>query len=165
MGTVQILRPPEKHHTSTTASDMSALAAFSPLVELAQNSDVQEKVTEAARLFFTTDTTTINLLPAMIAGVILLLLLIPLLSLLFQPAATTASGYGAPSESYGAPEESYGAPEYRSDSGDSWDDMKSLFSDLLTAKAGDSEMSIQQRLQEMGPITSLLGQAAANLLE
>lgn len=37
--------------------------------------------------------------------------LIPLLSLLFQPAASTSgSGYGAPSVGYGAPEESYGAP-------------------------------------------------------
>jgi|ERR1711892_181872 len=161
MGTVLFL--PSEKQQGNKADSMSALAAFTPLMELVQNEYVQEKATEAAKLFFTADTVTINLLPALIAGVILLLLLIPLLSLLFQPAET--SGYGAPSESYGAPEESYGAPEYRSDSGDSWDDMKSLFSDLLTAKAGDSEMSIQQRLQEMGPITSLLGQAAANLLE
>ena len=38
-------------------------------------------------------------------------MLIPLLSLLFQPAAAVGgSGYGAPSVAYGAPEESYGAP-------------------------------------------------------
>ena len=39
-------------------------------------------------------------------------MLIPLLSLLFQPRAggAVASGYGAPSVGYGAPEESYGAP-------------------------------------------------------
>merc|ERR1711892_1406388 len=147
MGTVLFL--PSEKQQGNKADSMSALAAFTPLMELVQNEYVQEKATEAAKLFFTADTVTINLLPALIAGVILLLLLIPLLSLLFQPAETSG----------------YGAPEYRSDSGDSWDDMKSLFSDLLTAKAGDSEMSIRQRLQEMGPITSLLGQAAANLLE
>ena len=39
-------------------------------------------------------------------------MLIPLLSLLFQPAASTGgSGYGAPSVGYGAPSVGYGAPE------------------------------------------------------
>ena len=52
---------------------------------------------EAGRILFTTSNVTINLIPALIAGALLLLLGIPLLALLFQPAAeTTGSGYGAP---------------------------------------------------------------------
>jgi hypothetical protein len=147
---------------------MSAFAAITPLVELAQNEFVQSKVEEAAKLFYTADTVTINLLPALIAGSILLLLLIPLLSLLFQPAASASgTGYGAPEETYGAPAPAYGAPEYRSDSGDAadWEDFKSLFSNVLSAKADGSQMSLQQKLQEMGPLTATLGNAAAKLLE
>ena len=68
---------------------------------------------EAGRILFTTSNVTINLIPALIAGALLLLLGLPLLALLFQPAAeTTGSGYGAPAAEYGAPSSSYGSPSY-----------------------------------------------------
>ena len=83
-----------------------------PLVELAKDDFVQEKAEEAAKQFFTNNSVTINLIPALLAGALALLLAIPLLALLFQPVADDGgSGYGAPSAGYGAPESSYGAPE------------------------------------------------------
>ena len=68
---------------------------------------------EAGRIFFSTSNVTINLLPALVAGALLLLLGLPLLALLFQPAAeSTGSGYGAPAAEYGAPASTYGSPSY-----------------------------------------------------
>ena len=74
---------------------------------------MQSKVEEAAKLFYNNANVTINLVPALVGGGLLLLLLIPLLALLFQPAAeTSGSGYGAPAAEYGAPSSSYGSPSY-----------------------------------------------------
>merc|ERR1712128_42482 len=146
---------------------MSAMAILSPVMDLVQNAFVQEKVEEAAKLFFTSDSVSINLLPGLIVGALLLLLLIPLLSLLFQPTASEGGygGYSAPEESYGAPESGYGAPEYRSGNSDaSWEDFKSLFSNLLSAKANGAEHSLTKRMQEFGPLISNLGSSADNLL-
>ena len=82
-----------------------------PLVELSQNEFVREKVLETGRIFFSNSNLTINLLPAIAALALGLILGIPLLALLFQPAADTAdTGYGAPAAEYGAPSSSYGAP-------------------------------------------------------
>ena len=53
-------------------------------MELIQNDFVQEKAEEAAKVFFQTNDVTINLIPAIIGGGLLLLLAIPLLALLFQ---------------------------------------------------------------------------------
>ena len=55
-----------------------------PLFELAQDEVVKEKALEAAKQFFTNSNITINLLPALIAGALLLLLGLPLIALLFQ---------------------------------------------------------------------------------
>ena len=74
---------------------------------------MQSKVEEAAKLFYNNANVTINLVPALVGGGLLLLLLIPLLALLFQPAAeTSGSGYGAPAAEYGAPSSTYGSPSY-----------------------------------------------------
>ena len=74
---------------------------------------VQEKVLEAGRIFFTSSAVTINLLPIIAAAGLALILGLPLLALLFQPAADTAdTGYGAPPAEYGAPAAEYGAPAY-----------------------------------------------------
>ena len=75
---------------------------------------MQSKVEEAAKLFYNNANVTINLVPALVGGGLLLLLLVPLLALLFQPAGAESSGYGAPAAEYGAPAPAYGAPEYRS---------------------------------------------------
>merc|ERR1712106_539237 len=155
------------------------MAILSPVMDLVQNAFVQEKVEEAAKLFFTSDSVSINLLTGLIVGALLLLLLIPLLALLFQPAASGgATGYGAPEETYGAPYPEYGAPEetygapspgygapgYRYINSDaSWEDFKSLLSNLLSTKNVGAENSLTERMQELGPLTSNLG-SVSNLL-
>ena len=80
-----------------------------PLIELARDESVQSKVLDVARQFFSNSNITINLIPALIAGGLLLLLL-PLLFLFLAPADDAGSGYGAPAAEYGAPSSSYGAP-------------------------------------------------------
>merc|ERR1712001_685571 len=86
---------------------VSTQSFIGPLLELARDESVQSKVLDVARQFFSNSNITINLIPALIAGGLLLLLL-PLLFL--APADDAGSGYGAPAAEYGAPSSSYGAP-------------------------------------------------------
>merc|ERR1712088_454844 len=95
------------HQSTLDHCIVITMSFIAPLAELARNDLVQEKVMEAGRIFFSTSNVTINLLPALVAGALLLLLGLPLLALLFQPAAE-----------YGAPASTYGSPSYsRSDEG------------------------------------------------
>merc|ERR1712141_670744 len=78
--------------TNISGCTMAMSASFlAPLFELAQDEVVKEKALEAAKQFFTNSNITINLLPALIAGALLLLLGLPLIALLFQPAADTSA--------------------------------------------------------------------------
>merc|ERR1712079_567737 len=86
---------------------------------------VQENLEQSARVFFSNSFQTINLIPALLVGALLLFLLPPLLGFpilngllggggggaSYGSILEISDGYGAPSSSYGAPEASYGAPE------------------------------------------------------
>merc|ERR1711902_296074 len=89
---------------------------------------VAEKLEETARVYFANSILTINLIPALLVGALLLFLLPPLLGFpilngllgglggggggaSYGSNLEISDGYGAPSSSYGAPEPSYGAPE------------------------------------------------------
>merc|ERR1712088_137930 len=136
--------------------NMSAVSFIAPILDLAQNDFVQSKVEEAAKLFYNNANVTINLVPALVGGGLLLLLLVPLLALLFQPAAES-SGYGAP-----APE--YGAPEYRSDEG--YEDFRALFTNLLDSDAASPQFELTKRMQAVaGPVMSRLSHAASKLIQ
>merc|ERR1712154_64098 len=136
----------------------------------------QSRVMEVARQFFANSNITVNLLPALIAGG-LLLLAIPLL-LLFFPGLlggggstdATGSGYGAPS--YGAPDAGYGAPEAgygapsdgygRQDYG-GYEEYRSL-SDSL--ELGNNEAALEHKLAgAVAPFINRLGEAATNLIQ
>merc|ERR1711936_1116410 len=111
---------------------VSTQSFIAPLLELARDESVQTKVLDVARQFFSNSNITINLLPALIAAGLLLLLL-PLLFLFLAPADDGgASGYGAPAAEYGAPSSSYG---YRSDEGYEEGSYRSLLTDLLDTNA------------------------------
>jgi len=140
-----------------------SLSFLAPLMELVQNDFVQEKAEEAAKVFFQNNSVTINLIPALVAGGLLLLLAIPLLALLFQPAAEE-SGYGAPAAEYGAPSSGYGHPEYRSDEG--YQEFRSLFTNLLDTEQNTPQFELTKRMQDLaGPVISKLGSAAAGLIQ
>merc|ERR1712083_15233 len=94
---------------------MSTLDFVAPLAELAQNEKVQTKVVEAAKLFYSSGTITLNLVPAILSGSLLLFLLVPLAALLLSPQG--AGGlYGFP-QSFTVPESYNYATEYRPDEG------------------------------------------------
>merc|ERR1711881_359879 len=71
--------------------NMSALDFVAPLAELAQNEKVQTKVVEAAKLFYSSGTITLNLVPAILSGSLLLLLLVPLLPSCYNPRQLVVS--------------------------------------------------------------------------
>merc|ERR1712203_421150 len=136
---------------------MSALSFIAPILDLAQNDFVQSKVEEAAKLFYNNANVTINLVPALVGGGLLLLLLVPLLALLFQPAEAGASGYGAPAPAYGA-------PEYRSDEG--YEDFRALFTNLLDSDSASPQFELTKRMQAVaGPVMSRLSDAASKLIQ
>ena len=111
----EILKILNAFHIQERILSLSKFYSLSaPLIELVQDEFVQSKVEEAAKLFYTSQSVTINLAGIAAAGLLLLLLLVPLLALLFQPSAAPAvsTGYGPPEPSYGAPEPAYGAPEH-----------------------------------------------------
>merc|ERR1712051_711591 len=94
------------------------------LMDLWNTPGVAEKVEETARVYFANSILTINLIPALLVGALLLFLLPPLLGFpilngllsggggaSYGSNLEISDGYGAPSPSYGAPEPSYGAPE------------------------------------------------------
>merc|ERR1712051_629832 len=94
------------------------------LMDLWNTPGVAEKLEETARVYFANSILTINLIPALLVGALLLFLLPPLLGFpilngllggggggaSYGSNLEISDGYGAPSPSYGAPEPSYGAP-------------------------------------------------------
>merc|ERR1712072_461420 len=162
MGVVGFYRGDNNHLEPQPLDWKTAMALLGQLMELSKDEAVQEKVMLVARQFFGNSNITVNLLPALIAGA-LLLLAIPLL-LLFFPGLfggggstdATGSGYGAPS--YGAPASGYG----RQDSG--YDEYRSL-SDSLELGAGN-EAALEHKLAgAVAPIINRLGEAATNLIQ
>merc|ERR1711910_44453 len=151
MGSPALTKHPASRHI------MSALSFIAPILDLAQNDFVQSKVEEAAKLFYNNANVTINLVPALVGGGLLLLLLVPLLALLFQPAEAGASGYGAPAAEYGA-------PEYRSDEG--YEDFRALFTNLLDSDSASPQFELTKRMQAVaGPVMSRLSDAASKLIQ
>jgi len=148
------------------------------LMELGQDEAVQEKVMEVARQFFGNSNITVNLLPALIAGG-LLLLAIPLALALFPglfggggSTDATGSGYGAPSygapdAGYGAPDAGYGAPSSgygRQDSG--YEEYRSLSDSLEVGASSGQEAAFEHKLAgAVAPIINRLGEAASNLIQ
>merc|ERR1711944_208220 len=84
-------------------------------MDLWNTPEVQENLEQSARVFFSNSFQTINLIPALLVGALLLFLLPPLLGFPILNGLLGGGGggasYGSPEASYGAPEPSYGAPE------------------------------------------------------
>merc|ERR1712001_502652 len=141
---------------------VSTQSFIAPLLELARDESVQSKVLDVARQFFSNSNITINLIPALIAGGLLLLLL-PLLFLFLAPADDAGTGYGAPAAEYGAPSSSYG---YRADEGYEEGSYRSLLTDLLDSNAASSKPELARRMEELAlPVVSKLAAAATKLIQ
>merc|ERR1712227_599435 len=110
--------------TPVQSPNMDTTLATS-LMDLWNTPGVSEKLEETARVYFANSILTVNLIPALLVGALLLFLLPPLLGFpildkllggggggaSYGSNLEVSDGYGAPSSSYGAPEPSYGAPE------------------------------------------------------
>merc|ERR1712045_204612 len=92
-----------------------------PVYELVQNEEVQKKLDETARLYWSPDvdsnTVTVNLIPSIIVLIIAALVALPLLGVpIFSLLGDSlkgvgvggGGGYGAPSSGYGAPSHGHG---------------------------------------------------------
>jgi len=152
-------------------------------LELVQSEEAQERLMDASRQIFTSSNITVNLLPALLLGGLLLLAL-PLLfaghgggsdtGTNYQVYGTTGASYGAPSSGYGAPSSSYGAPSssYGSRSNydypveDGYEEYRALVdSQRFPAAATPHKTELTKRLEEVAiPAVSRLAQAAANLI-
>merc|ERR1711894_738922 len=92
-----------------------------PLYELVQNEEVQKKLDETARLYWSPDvdsnTVTVNLIPSVIVLIIAALVALPLLGVpIFGLLGDSLKGVGVGGGGYGAPSSGYGAPSHgRSD--------------------------------------------------
>merc|ERR1711944_325225 len=109
--------------TPVQSPNMDTTLATS-LMDLWNTPGVSEKLEETARVYFANSILTVNLIPALLVGALLLFLLPPLLGFplldkflggggggaSYGSNLEISDGYGAPSSSYGAPEPSYGAP-------------------------------------------------------
>merc|ERR1711892_261244 len=99
-----------------------------PVKDLLSADGVQEKVEDVARIFFTNGNLTVNLLPALLVGLglmlfILPLLGIPILDMIFGAMTGVAtagygSSYGATSYNQGTTGTGYGSAGYSSRAGD-----------------------------------------------
>merc|ERR1711997_1141574 len=162
-------RPPLSPVTTWALMTMKAIE---PIVDLLKDAYVQEKVEEAAKLFYTNETVTINLYWAAAAALLFFLLLIPLLALFFQPSSSgggygaPSTGYGAPSASYGAPAPTYGSPGHSySRSDDIYGEARSLYNDILSSADVDGTLDGLQNFDAIKPLMAMAGNAAAKLLE
>merc|ERR1711981_107969 len=134
------------------------------LMELWNTPGVAEKVEETARVYFANSILTVNLIPALLVGALLLFLLPPLLGFpllngllgglggggggaSYGSNLEISDGYGAPSSSYGAPEPSYGAPapSYDAPASNSYDAPVSNSYDTPSSgyKAGRRKRSVE----------------------
>merc|ERR1739844_651059 len=92
-----------------------------PVYELVQNEEVQKKLDESARLYWSPDvndyTVTVNLIPSIIVLIIAALVALPLLGVpIFSLRSDGLKGAGVGGGGYGAPSAGYGAPSHgRSD--------------------------------------------------
>merc|ERR1712212_1207667 len=142
------------------------LAFLDPLRELFDNDEAVEKAEAVVRGFFSNSNVTVNLIPAILAGLGALLFLLPLLGIpildvLFgaMTGASTGAGYGS-SVSYGgstgagyaAPSSGYGAYSARSGEGvELTPEQKALFPELTDLRQQienlqESEKSLREQI-------------------
>merc|ERR1711997_1332940 len=142
------------------------LAFLDPLRELLDNDEAVEKAEAVVRGFFSNSNVTVNLIPAILAGLGALLFLLPLLGIpildvLFgaMTGASTGAGYsssisygGSTGAGYAAPSSGYGAYSARSGEGvELTPEQKALFPELTDLRQQienlqESEKSLREQI-------------------
>jgi len=133
---------------------MVKLEVLEPILQLLNDEDMQGKVEELARFFYSNGNITVNLLPALILGVITIffvlpLLGIPLLDSVLGTVGGAAAGYntvayaGAPTTAYGGQPSAYGTGySARSNQVELTEEQKVLYPEL--AELRDKIVELQE---------------------
>jgi hypothetical protein len=125
------------------------LALLEPFINLIDNEEIKETVRETARIYYTGTDVTINLIPALIIGLLALLGLlvalgIPILSMFGLGGDEEGDGgYGAPTGGYGEPSTVYGRA-YASRNGEAYEET---VADLQAQVAELQESELTRRNQ------------------
>ena len=132
------------------------LALLEPFINLIDNEEIKETVRETARIYYTGTDVTINMIPAIIIGLLALLGLlvalgIPILSMFGLGGDEGGEGgYGAPTGGYGEPATGYGRA-YSSRSGKVYEQT---IADLLAQVAQLQKSEINPQSQNYYNIDS-----------
>ena len=126
------------------------LALLEPFINLIDNEKIKETVRETARIYYTGTDVTINMIPAIIIGLLALLGLlvalgIPILSMFGLGGDEGGEGgYGAPTGGYGEPATGYGRA-YASRNGEVYEQT---VADLQAqvAQLQESELTLRNQL-------------------
>ena len=126
------------------------LALLEPFINLIDNEEIKETVREKARIYYTGTDVTINMIPAIIIGLLALLGLlvtlgIPILSMFGLGGDEGGEGgYGAPTGGYGEPATGYGRA-YASRSGEAYEQT---VADLQAqaAQLQESELNLRNQI-------------------
>jgi len=177
--------------TSNNLNTMdNSLSFLAPLMELAKDEEVKEKVLEVmAKTFFSSNTVTVNVLPAIALAAVSVFLGVGILGLV-APDLLGLSGsssnvaYGAPSSSsaagsYGggspaSPASEYAEPaadpspsydsEYRSANG--FNDFRSLSTNVLDGSLAPSGEELTSKMEQMAnPLMTELGNSIAKMIQ
>jgi len=180
--------------TSNNLNTMdNSLSFLAPLMELAKDEEVKEKVLEVvAKTFFSSNTVTVNVLPAIALAAVSVFLAVGILGLV-APDLLGLSGsssnvaYGAPSSSsvagsYGGgppagppseyaeqasaadPSPSYDS-EYRSANG--FNEFRSLSTNVLDGSLAPSGEELASKMEQMAnnPLVTELGNSIAKMIQ
>jgi len=167
----------------TDLGDVSPLSSLlQPLIDMIEEPSLRDLAQETARIYYQGDNgVTINLIPSVIIGLLLLLGLLKLAGLPILASfglgggtgtgAAGGSGYGAPSAGYGAPDAGYGAPSdgYGAPSYDSYarsaeyDSTIAGLQEQINQLAASNE-ALTSQVYYSGASTANTGSLATNLL-
>merc|ERR1719325_426842 len=158
----------------TDLGDVSPLPSLlQPLLDMIEEPSLRDLAQETARIYYQGDNgVTINLIPSVIIGLLLLLGLLKLAGLPILASfglggstgsgAAGGSGYGAPSAGYGAPDAGYGAPSDGYGAPDYDSTIASLQEQINQLAASNDALTSQ--VYYSGASTANTGSLATNLL-
>merc|ERR1719210_2272480 len=137
-----------------------ALSLLQPFMDLIEDDFLREKVEDTARVYFTSPNFTVNLIPAIIIGLLKLLGLPILASFgLDGIGGSGDGGYGAPSGGYGTPSSGYGQAYAR---GDYFDSTVADLQEQINQLVASNEALTNQVYYGSGVATNSVGSSVSS---